>query len=72
MWTFSFAQGSKSVFESLVHTTDSSLNTGRLDKGFGIGNSVEFETGRIADGRFGYALLFLLIWLYYSILVRQK
>ena len=40
------------MLESLEHSADSSLITGRSDGGFGIGNSEECGTGRIADVRF--------------------
>ena len=41
------------MLESLEHSAGSSLITGRSDGGFGIGNSKECGTGRIADSRFG-------------------
>ena len=60
------------MLESPEHSAHSSFITGTLDGGFGIGNSVKCGTGRIADSRFGYVILFLVFWLYPSILVKQK
>ena len=54
---------SESQLEFSEFSEDSSFSSGKHGGAMGTGRSAECGTGRIADGRFGYKIFFLFLWL---------
>ena len=63
---------SESQLEFSEFSEDSPFSSGKHGGGMGTGKSAERGTGRIPDGRLGYKIFFLFLWLWPFVLVKQK
>ena len=74
MWFGSFLTELKGIIRITTRefSEDSPFNSGKHGGVMGRDRSAKCGTGRIADGRFGYKIFFLFLWLYPLVLVKPK